>query len=478
MPATASAEALKPLDSASETEDLTSVSSDTPALGASFAYNSAPDPSALRVNASLDRDRSLIATPPSCSWSQALALYWWGLFHGLRGGAYSGLRARIAAPQARLQVYWLALSLRLWHKPHYRSGTFKKDLLKNLRNVAVPKTGMPLSLVCCSRIVAYPFVVLVIPLLCLVAALVRRARDGVPLGRGFALQLLSPPDWFCLWRLNCVLASYHALVVGEEGYEMEDKLTFLEACEREGLPASPWLKLPKLICKHRNEEGGLGFAAFSNAVVGGDWIIQQSLDNSAEIARLLPANAPLSTLRLVTSSRASLKGATSSARPLAPMAADVAVLSACWRAGRAGATTDHSSVLFDVDLATGEIQGGTSNSHWYQRGLTKAYRCPWRSEGHTQAVHPDTGVPIRGQTIPEIGRIRQLVLDAHLLMCPQVPLVGWDVALTTEGMCLLEGNLSCNFFRASFDRDAYFSFAEGAFEALDAMAGPEKGGPA
>ena len=45
-------------------------------------------------------------------------------------------------------------------------------------------------------------------------------------------------------------------------------------------------------------------------------------------------------------------------------------------------------------------------------------------------------------------------------MCPAVPLVGWDVALTTEGTCLLEANLSCNFFRASFDKPAYFGFVE------------------
>ena len=68
-----------------------------------------------------------------------------------------------------------------------------------------------------------------------------------------------------------------------------------------------------------------------------------------------------------------------------------------------------------------------------------------------------------------MGAIRQLVEDAHLKMCPAVPLVGWDVALTTDGMCLLEGNLSCNFFRATFDHAAYFKFVEDCFEALDGL---------
>ena len=34
-----------------------------------------------------------------------------------------------------------------------------------------------------------------------------------------------------------------------------------------------------------------------------------------------------------------------------------------------------------------------------------------------------------------MGAILRLVRDAHARMCPAVPLVGWDVALTTEGRC-------------------------------------------
>ena len=82
----------------------------------------------------------------------------------------------------------------------------------------------------------------------------RARRDGVAFGVAFSSQLLEPEDWFAFWRLNCVLASYHAQIAGGAGYEMEDKLAFLEKCEAVGLPPSPWLKLPaKIICKHRNE---------------------------------------------------------------------------------------------------------------------------------------------------------------------------------------------------------------------------------
>jgi len=237
-------------------------------------------------------------------------------------------------------------------------------------------------------------------------------------------------------------------------------LLFLEACEKHNIPASPWLKAPRLIVKHRNEEGGLGLQLFSNAAAGGDWIVQHALTNGASIAKFLPANAPLSTMRIVSSSSACLRPKpVVEARP-----SDITLLSACWRAGRAGADTDHKSILFDVDMGSGAIGGGTSNSHWSQLGPWEASRCPWRSRGHTVSAHPDGGAMIAGEKIAGMQQVRELVRNAHVRLCPGVPLVGWDVAITEEaGFCLLEANLSCNFFRATFDEAAYYSFVEQCF---------------
>lgn len=63
-------------------------------------------------------------------------------------------------------------------------------------------------------------------------------------------------------------------------------------------------------------------------------------------------------------------------------------LSCVFRAGRQGADTDHSSILFDVDAKTGTILKGTTNAHWYQLGPNKVLTTPWTST-HDTTHHPD-----------------------------------------------------------------------------------------
>jgi hypothetical protein len=262
--------------------------------------------------------------------SAALSAYWRGLYLCLlKGARYQNLRTALPElePAACLQIYWLALHVRLWGEPHYRSGTFANDARKNLRNVAIPGTGIPLSLLFYVQPICFLFMWLGVPLVALGAAIVGFVYRGAPLGASFAEALLTPRDWFSYWRLNCVLASYHARKTANPGYALEDKLTFLEAAEREGVPVSPWLRHPKIVVKHRNEEGGLGMNTYSNAAAGGDWIVQGWLANAAPIARLLPSNAPLSTFRFITASRACI-------RPVRPLMA-----SECVRAGNPPSST-------------------------------------------------------------------------------------------------------------------------------------------
>ena len=94
--------------------------------------------------------------------------------------------------------------------------------------------------------------------------------------------------------------------------------------------------------------------------------------------------------------------------------------------------------------------------HWYQLGLAKAARTPWVCLSHDITAHPDTAGEVTGHFVPDIAGMRAMVEDAHAKMLPGVPLAGWDIALTEEhGACLLEANLSCNFFRGTFELDEY-----------------------
>ena len=128
-----------------------------------------------------------------------------------------------------------------------------------------------------------------------------------------------------------------------------------------------------------------------------------------------------------------------------------------WRAGRKGAKTDHSAVLFDID-PSGKFKEGTTNSHWYQLGLGNCLRTKWRT-AHDISRHPDNGVIIAGEAV-DATSIMKFATSAHEKMMPRIPIVGWDVALTENGMLMLECNLSCNFFCGAFDQNAYFSFVE------------------
>ena len=135
--------------------------------------------------------------------------------------------------------------------------------------------------------------------------------------KAYAEQLLCPQDWFSFWRLNCVVASYHGQVNTVKGFEQEDKWTFLSNAKAANVPVSPWIDLECVVAKDKDKEGGMGIHIFKNAVHGGQWILQTKLSNGGRIAELLPVDAPLSTLRVITASRGGLRKSVSG--PAAPL---------------------------------------------------------------------------------------------------------------------------------------------------------------
>lgn len=145
----------------------------------------------------------------------------------------------------------------------------------------------------------------------------------------------------------------------------------------------------------------------------------------------------------------------------------VKAISSVLRLGRSEALTDHSSVLFNVDIHTGVIGQGVTNSHWYQLGH-KAFHCTWLP-GSPVDEHPDPPYPrVSQNTIPDFAAAIEVVTQSHSKMMKDVPLVGWDVAFTNDGIYVLEVNLSCNFFCAEFDVADYLAFVASHFGSMDA----------
>lgn len=401
----------------------------------------------------------------------------------------------------KVQMYSLGLVFRMWGKPHYRSPSLQQDLLNNLKNVAIPGTGIPLSYFCYNYYLCLILVVLINPIVSLFGAM-NKARSLIQNGAPFPsirefsitgiintvssidvvsvtrfLQLteeyygealLYPTDWFSLWQLNCRLVSYHSSTTKSKSYRMEDKWTFLVEGQELGVPVSPFLQIEDIVCKNKNIEGGLGIHFYKNALHGGDWIIQEKIKNAQWLNHLLPLNSPLSTMRIITCSDLGI-----STNELQADGNDqyisqhIKAMSSVLRLGRAGALTDHSSVLFDVDITTGLIKGGKSNSHWYKLGLNNITDCPWLPV-KVGCVHPDAPHPqIQGETVPGIQEAVDIVLKSHYKMMPDVPIVGWDVAFTPGGICLLEVNLSCNFFKGTFDVPYYYCLVDEYFQDLE-----------
>ena len=231
-----------------------------------------------QLSHSLELSHSVTVTSPPpthCSEPVRAALgdtllYWRVLLYFVNGGSYSECPHLANNVRVKVYLHSLALIFFLWDKPHYRSGTFQNDMIKNLRNVAFPGTGVPLDWLCRSRLVFTAFLFAGMPLVFAAYALVlTRQRSAAAVCDTYRQLLLEPEPWFAYWRLNCRLASYHALLTQCTDYQLEDKWTFLVAAEQSGVPVSPFLKAESIVCKDRNEEGGMGIHFFKNALHGG-----------------------------------------------------------------------------------------------------------------------------------------------------------------------------------------------------------------
>ncbi len=68
----------------------------------------------------------------------------------------------------------------------------------------------------------------------------------------------------------------------------------------------------------------------------------------------------------------------------------------------------------------------------------------YQENGNIYKVHPNSGITIKGFQIPKWNELIQFV-DEIMAELPQYGYIGWDLALTPQGWCVMEGNYSGEF---------------------------------
>ncbi|WP_435076770.1 sugar-transfer associated ATP-grasp domain-containing protein [Halococcus sp. AFM35] len=85
-------------------------------------------------------------------------------------------------------------------------------------------------------------------------------------------------------------------------------------------------------------------------------------------------------------------------------------------------------------------RGGLSADVNASGDLGSAVQYPYDGHRERHTDHPDTGAPIAGVAIPGWPAIREGILDIAA-GCSQIPYVGWDLVVTSEGeFTVIEGN--------------------------------------
>ena len=137
-------------------------------------------------------------------------------------------------------------------------------------------------------------------------------------------------------------------------------------------------------------------------------VLEEVLVNHPEVAKIYPH--ALNTMRIIT-----LIG--DDGKPY--------ILFAAQKFGDAGRFVDIFGMHSPIDLDSGEVKypfhsGDTTTDVFYSE-------------------HPYTGMPLTGFKVPLWDETKQMMLAAAMEV-PQLRYVGWDVAVTTKGPVIVEGN--------------------------------------
>ena len=145
------------------------------------------------------------------------------------------------------------------------------------------------------------------------------------------------------------------------------------------------------------------------------YVVQPRLVNRPDIADL--SNGSLTTVRVVTCRNQ--QGEYEATHAAFRMAQGKTSVVDNFHAG---------GILSKVDLQTGELDRATDGAMALGPGTG------WCE------YHPDTGGRILGRKLPLWGEVLDLARRAHTTAFADHVVIGWDIAILSEGPCLIEGN--------------------------------------
>jgi hypothetical protein len=286
------------------------------------------------------------------------------------------------------------------------------------------------------------------------------SRNGLRLG-------LPPRSFyrFRLWRavdprlfisdhdLSYILRAWRTLQGATLASRLDNKAAFADFCAAEGLPHVPvlahfragrlvhpserFLSLPHqdIVCKRTDCAAGEGFQMWLYSSQHGSFIaptgevlsssevlarIARDSDNGPRIVQVRIHNHP--ELRpLAGSGTSTLRILTVCQSTEAPQ-----VVRASLRIPRNGQYTDNigqGGLAAPVNAKTGYLGSAILKD----------------SRSGVFPRHPDTGVSIAGQLVPDFADACDLARAAHRLVSA-VPAVGWDICITKQGPVLIEAN--------------------------------------
>lgn len=147
-----------------------------------------------------------------------------------------------------------------------------------------------------------------------------------------------------------------------------------------------------------------------DSIMNGFYIFQENIDQHPELSRFNASS--LNTIRIATFKSPSHKPE---------------VISAFFRMGRSGKVVDNmmsGGIIVGIDIMSGKL---------HPVAFSKL-----ETGGAVFSSHPDSGIVFKDFAIPYFDKVKEMACESASLITEK--LVGWDIAVSSDGPVLIEGN--------------------------------------